>query len=276
MNFNNWPTKKLGIWITLTIVLIVAVFIIICPLYKDWFNTIVISLTLVVLIWYAYDTHRIANQSVEANLRPVILRSGWISKWEDIKFRIENGQLNGEPLQFTILKNIAKDISGYIVLNNKKYELLFANEISQINDKESSILISDLEKKIMLHLYEVYDRTKSNPRWKILDAYRDLGIKEGNYVGILNNSKYIKTDGEYFQLTDEGIRLMDTEKPKAFAFLPKWGWMKANTIIYAIYIDLEFEAIKGENSIYLSYKDIEGNKYFTKENQIFSQSSGKL
>ncbi len=258
------------------IVLIVAVFTIVCPLYKDWFNTIVLSLTLVVLIWYAYDTHRIANQSVEANLRSVILRSGWISKWEDIKFRIENGQLNGEPLQFTILKNIAKDITGYIVLNNKKYELLFANEISQINDKESSILISDLEKKIMLHLYEVYDRIKSNPRWKILDAYRDLGIKEDNYVGMLNNSKYIKTDGEYFQLTDEGIRLMDTEKPKAFAFLPKWGWMKPDTLLYAIFNPKKFEKSSEDNCIYITYRDIGGNSYFTRENKDFSQTSGKL
>lgn len=128
----------------------------------------------------------------------------------------------------------------------------------------------------MLHLYEEYERTKINPRWRILDAYRELGIKEGSYAGILNSSKYIKTTGEEFQLADEGIRLMDNEKPKAFQFLPSWGWMKANTIINAIYQESEFEMTREENSIYLSYQDIGDNKYFTKENKNFSQNSGKL
>lgn len=269
------PTKKLGIWTVAIIVIAVAVFVFVYPLYISWFNTLILSLTLGVLIWYAYDTHRIADQSVGANLRPVILRSGWISKWEDVKFSIKNGQLDGELLQFTILKNIAKDISGYIVLNNKKYRLLFANEISQINDKES-VLLSDLEKRIMLHLYEEYERTKINPRRRILDAYRALGIKEGSYVGTLNSSRYIQTTGEELQLTDEGIRLMDTEKPKAFQFLPNWGWMKANTIISAIYQASEFEMTEEENSIYLTYQDIENNKYFTKEDKNFSQNSRRL
>lgn len=273
----TWPTKKLGAYV-LVIVLGTAAVVSIFgfPEYLNQLNLLILTITLIVLIWYAYDTHRIADQSVEANLRPVILRSGWIPKWEDVKFSIKHGQLEGQPLQFTILKNISKDISGYIVLNNKKYKLLFANEISQVNDKDPSVVISDLEKKVMLYLYEIYKRTKSNSRWKILDAYRELGIKDGNYLGVLNNSKYIKTTGEEFQLTDEGIRLMDTEKIKAFEFLPKWGWMMANTTIYAIYTDTGLENIKAENGITLFYKDIEGNKYYTKENQFFSQSSGKL
>lgn len=241
-----------------------------------WFTAIAILQYTKETYWLKQISQKQLKHQRESSLRPVILRSGWISKWEDIKFSIKNGQLEGTPLQFTILKNIAKDISGYIIIGKKKYKLLFANEISQVNEKDSSVLLSDLEKRIMLHLYEEYERTKINPRRIILDAYRELGIKEGSYVGTLNSNKYIKTTGEEFQLTDEGIRLMDTEKPKAFQFLPNWGWMKANTIINAIYQESEFETTEEENSIYLTYQDIGDNKYFTKENKNFSQNSGKL
>jgi len=271
------PTKKIGVYGLIIIIgTVVVASILGLPQYGNQINLLEILVTFLVLIWYAYDTHRIADQTVAANLRPVILRSGWISKWEDIKFSVKNGQLEGTPLQFTILKNIAKDINGHIIIDKKKYKLLFANEISQVNEKDSSVLISDLEKRIMLHLYEVYERTKTNPRWKILDAYRSLDIKEGSYVGTLNSSKYIQTTGEEFQLTDEGIRVMDTEKPKAFQFSLNWGWMKANTIINAIYQESEFEMTEEKNSIYLTYQDIENNKYFTKEDKNFSQNSGKL
>lgn len=274
---NSWPTKKLGTFILVVIfgtITVVGVFEF--PDLSNQFNVLALILTLGVLLWYAYDTHRIADQSVEANLRPIILRSGWISKWEDVRFSIKSGQLEGAPLQFTILKNIAKDISGYIIIDKKKYKLLFANEISQVNEKKSSVLLSDLEKRIMPHLYEEYERTKINPRWRISDAYRELGVKEDSYVGTLNSSKYIQINGEEFQLTNEGIRLMDTEKPKAFQFLPNWGWMKANTMINAIYLESEFEITKEENSVYLLHQDIEGNKYFTQEDKNFSQNSSKL
>ncbi|TSA44813.1 hypothetical protein D4R52_03625 [bacterium] len=241
-----------------------------------WFTAIAILQYTKETYWLKQISQKQLRYQRESNLRPVILRSGWLKKWEDIKFSIKDGQLEGVPLQFAILKNIAKDIRGHIVIGKNKYELLFANEISQINVKDSTVSVSDLEKKIMLYLYEVYYRTKSNSRWKISDAYRELGVKEGTYVGVLNDSKYIKTSGEEFQLTDEGIRLMDTEKPKAFQFLPVWGWMKADTIINAIYQESKFEMTNEENSIYLTYQDIGNNKYFTRENTDFSQSSGKL
>ncbi len=101
-------------------------------------NLFILVLTLGVLIWYAYDTNRIANQTIENNLRPLILRSGYIKSWEDIKFSTTNRKLNGDVIEFSILKNIAKDISGYIIINSKKYKLLFANYISSKDIKDKS------------------------------------------------------------------------------------------------------------------------------------------
>lgn len=199
---NNSQIKKIGKGISVIImVTVIAVCVFKFPQYSAQCNLMVLASTFLVLVLYTYDTHRIANQTVEANLRPVILRSGWISCWEDIKFSFNDEKLEGTPLQFTILKNIATDISGYIVINGGKYKLLFANEISQI---------------------------------------------------------------------------MDNGKFKSFQFLPIWGWMKAGTVIYSIYDVLKFDVTQEENSINLFYKDIEGNEYFTKENNNFSQSSGIL
>jgi len=170
-------------------------------------SNIVLWLTAIAILQYTKETYwlkEISRKQLghqrESNLRPIILRSGYISKWENVRSSLKNGQSEGERLQFAILKNIAKDINGYIVLDGKKYQLYFANEITRTN--------------------------KDN-------------IEE-------------------------------------FHFLSEWGWMRADTIIYATYFDSKFENVKEENSISLFYKDIENHKYYTRENQLFSQSSGKL
>ena len=153
--------------------------------------------TLIVLVWYAYDTHRIADQTIEANLRPVILRSGYIHSWKDIKFEYRDNKIeNGKPIQFTILKNIAKDIQGYIIIDGYKYRLLFGNEISKVSE--------------------------------------------------------------------EGSWLSQT-----------WGWMKPETSIYAAFLDKNKEKAKEKNKIYIEYKDIEDNTYFTIEDENFCQKSFK-
>ena len=117
--------KKLGIvvYICLATVIILGLTY---PRILQELNFIVLILTLGVLIRYTYDTNRIANQTIESNFRPVILRSGYIHRWDDIKFKSDkNGNIIGKLIQFTILKNIAKDIKGYIVVNGYKHELLF-------------------------------------------------------------------------------------------------------------------------------------------------------
>lgn len=104
-----------------------------------WLNFIVLTLTLVVLIFYAFDTHRIANQTVEANLKPVILRSGVILGWDDLLLKTQNKpSSDGHYLEFTNHKNLAQNITGYLVISKKKYPIFFGNEISSFEVKDSA------------------------------------------------------------------------------------------------------------------------------------------
>ena len=113
-------------------------------------NLVALLVMLLLLLKYTIDTNRIANQTQESNLRPVVLRSGFIRDWSELAptFRNANREMTspGTPIQFTILKNIAMDISGYIVINHSKYQLLFGNDISKIHaDSGSSIAIISFE-----------------------------------------------------------------------------------------------------------------------------------
>ena len=72
---SNWPTKKFGIVLVVSIVIIVAIFGWLCPAYLSWLTLLVLTLTLAVLVWYAHDTYRIANESVvqtELGLKPIM------------------------------------------------------------------------------------------------------------------------------------------------------------------------------------------------------------
>jgi hypothetical protein len=174
--------------------------------FLPWLNFIVLTLTLAFLIWYTYDTHRIANQTVEANLQPVVLRSGFIPNWDAIHFEMQSSTIAGQPIQFTIFKNIAKDFSGFVILNGRKYQLLFGNQISQVQNSSSA----------------------------------------------------------------------SSSSGTTLTYTPTWGWMSPNSILLAIFNPNDFQAIKGDNEIYIEYKDIEGNSYFTREDKNFSSTSGKL
>ncbi len=62
------------------------------------------------------------NASIqEVGLRPIILRGGTDFTWE----QIFNGFNNGDVFQFVVQRNIARNVQGHIVLNNRKYRLLF-------------------------------------------------------------------------------------------------------------------------------------------------------
>ena len=70
-----YPTKKLGIVVIIITIIIVAVLGWFCPTLLSWLTLLVLTLTLAVLIWYAHDTNRIANESVaqtELEIRPVM------------------------------------------------------------------------------------------------------------------------------------------------------------------------------------------------------------
>jgi Ca2+/Na+ antiporter len=184
--------------------ILIVIFILITASFSvnllSWLNLVMLTATLIVLIWYAYDTNRIANQTIETNLRPVILRSGYLEKWDNVASTENSVNLkNNKIIYLKILKNIAKDIEGYFFLKNKKYKLLFANEITRIEVGEDS-----------------------------------------------------------------------------FSYLEKWAWMGQDAVLSAIYNSNSFETTQEKDGIYIKYRDIEGNAYFTRENENFSQSSGKL
>lgn len=77
-----------------------------------------------------------------------------------------------------------------------------------INNQTTGIKLSNIEKQVLKLLYLEYKSGKST-RLKILDVHTELEIKDGQYVGMLNNSRYIKTDTEDYILNDDGIRYMD-------------------------------------------------------------------
>jgi len=163
--------------------------------YLDWsfWNTLVLVITLIVLIIYTIETHKLSIQAKDANLRPVLLRSGFLKDW-NIEFIFnKNILISGKPIQFSVLKNIVTSISGYIIKNGKKYQLLFGNDISK---------------------------------------------NEENLV----------------------------------SYCEFWGWMKPENSIYAIFKN-EGDITNESNKICIQYKDIEGNSYYTIEDENFDQKS---
>jgi len=99
-------------------------------------NDVVLFSSLFILIKYADDTKRIAKSTQEANLRPVILRSDYLPNWNALK-SIGYSMETRAPLrllEFSILKNIAIDITGYLILDHIKYELLFAHLIPEATE----------------------------------------------------------------------------------------------------------------------------------------------
>jgi hypothetical protein len=169
---------------------------------------VVLSLTLVVLLVYTIDTHRIAEQTVEANLRPIILRNGWIIDWKVASLEDMNDVKVSLPhfLEFINEKNIAQEIRGFIIINGKKHDLLFSN----------------------------------NTPLTLMD-----------FVG-------------------------DSVKPDlVIGFAPVWGWLPKGGKLHATFSNEKFTETTDSNQIYLKYKDIEGNPYYTKEDNNFLQISAK-
>jgi hypothetical protein len=162
-------------------------------------NLVAIIVTLMVLIRYAGDTRRIADQTQETNLRPVILRAGFIQDWQSFKPISASDMVpQAAPksfLEFIIFKNIATDIKGCIIIDHYKYQLLFGSDILQ-------------------------------------------GAK----------NVYVET----------------------------WGWIKPDNHLYAVFKEDDRQQINGENKIHLSYKDIEGNSYYTNGDKNFVQTSCKV
>ena len=60
------------------------------------------------------------------------------------------------------------------------------------------------------------------------------------------------------------------------SFQPNWGWMQPNYSVYGLYTHDSAVKTDEENKIYISYKDIEGNSYYTIEDVHFSQNTFKV
>ena len=99
--------------------------------------------------WQTKVTVDIMAKSQREQNRPIILRSGFISSWNEVVFNLNEELLVKEPLSFCINRNIAKDISGCIIIDNKEYSLLFGNEISRVDvDKTINVRIDGQLSKI--------------------------------------------------------------------------------------------------------------------------------
>lgn len=69
--------------------------------------------------------------------------------------------------------------------------------------------LSDLEWRVLKYLYLEHRASRRMPRWNIQAAYKELGVREGSYVGVLTDSSFVKLEGEELMLTNAGIRYMD-------------------------------------------------------------------
>ncbi|MEK7111450.1 MAG: hypothetical protein AAB856_02550 [Patescibacteria group bacterium] len=72
--------------------------------------------------------------------------------------------------------------------------------------------ISKLEIAVLEVLYKDFQVEGQRKSWPTIEIFKKLGIKNGVYVGTLNNSKFINLVQENFQISDEGIRFMDSLK----------------------------------------------------------------
>ena len=81
------------------------------------------------------------------------------------------------------------------------------NEIRNFAGSEDNI--SDLEIKTLRKLYTKY-KNGEYPRLDLRKLNEELGISDGQYVGPLNNSKFLKIEGNDYLIEDAGIRFMDS------------------------------------------------------------------
>lgn len=96
-------------------------------------------------------------------------------------------------------------------------EVAFSSVNTNTNSRSaSSSPISKLESRVLKKLYNDYKKTGVRTKWKATDAYKGLGIKDGTYVGLLNDSKFISISldntHECFMITNDGIRYMEDKQ----------------------------------------------------------------
>ncbi len=169
--------------------------------YADWqfWSAFFLFITLLFMIKYTLETKKLAIQAKDSNLRPIILRAGFLSKgWQGIKFEIgDNKIINGIPLRFDVLKNVATQISGYIIIDGLQYELLFGGEISRTNEGNTSYVKKwswmDSDKS----LFAIFN----NSLGKACEKPNQIVI---NYKDIEGNSYYFREDTNFNHTAKRG------------------------------------------------------------------------
>ncbi len=85
-----------------------------------------------------------------------------------------------------------------------------AQQISNVqNYATSADHVSDLEIKILRELYNTHKETGCFPRINVHELHAKIGIKEGDYIGTVNDSEFIKIDSDDYVIREAGIRFMD-------------------------------------------------------------------
>lgn len=72
---------------------------------------------------------------------------------------------------------------------------------------ENSIL--SRQEKMVLKILDRQYKVTNYPRYPISETHFELGIANGQYVGTLNDSEFLRIDGENYVMTNKGIRYMD-------------------------------------------------------------------
>ncbi len=127
------------------------------------------------------------------------------TKEPEINVRVNYRTLDGKKYQLSQTMTQEKRADGLfnVSLNGSPY----------IKSLSASGNISELEERVLAKLYSDYKETGARTKWRATDAYKKLDIKEGTYLGLLNESKFISIvlDGthECFMITNDGIRYMD-------------------------------------------------------------------
>ncbi len=138
--------------------------------------------------------------------------------------------------------------------------------------------ISDLERKILNRLYRDFRANSQLVHWGIQEMYREFGITDGTYVGMLHDSKFIKADSdEYLTLTTDGVRYMDAHvsqgRPRIDLKdgLSVSGGHNGNHIIFQVKNNGKNTAVNLE--FYLSADGIQTDPQVIKEKLIAGQES---
>lgn len=98
-------------------------------------NDFMLIVTAAFVVASTYEAKKMRLQARETDLRVVVLRQGFIGDWNELKIVMENQKLiSGKPVEFKVVKGVAVDLRGWVVIDKKKYKLHFGNNISNLGD----------------------------------------------------------------------------------------------------------------------------------------------